>query len=217
MQKKSFLDEPLTLKEKLILKKYLEHYKSLDSCSRKPKTKMEQRFILVCRGELDPKTGIEIAYLKYRRSKAEENKIKIAKIDKYNLQELNSKLKLIEELAQVKYINKYRTPKREFNNYSRTQENSRQDNTSLDCNKNRSTVENEKSKVAVGQPYPFRLEHDHSFEIRCNNCGNCKKITEGYLLRIGMDLKTFLDCSSKLVCNKCKQKNFQIKEIIGRI
>jgi uncharacterized protein YifE (UPF0438 family) len=84
MKKNGFSDTLLTLKEKLILKKHLEHYRSLDSCSQKPKTKMERRFILVCRGELDPKTGIEIAYLKYRRIQAGETQAEIVRNDRKN-------------------------------------------------------------------------------------------------------------------------------------
>ena len=51
-------------KEKELLEKYGDFYRDLDSGKRKPSTKSQEHFVLVCQGLAQPLTVHEIAYIK---------------------------------------------------------------------------------------------------------------------------------------------------------
>ncbi|MFW5836286.1 MAG: DUF413 domain-containing protein [bacterium] len=60
-----------TDREKELLRKHLDFYKDLDRGFLEPTTKAQQHFVYVCRGHFEPSTEHEIAYMKYRRAKAQ--------------------------------------------------------------------------------------------------------------------------------------------------
>jgi len=71
----------LTQKEKVLLQKYYEFYRSLESGARKPSTEAQAHFAAVCRGHAKAKTAHEIAYAKYLRIRAvrEQDKRELTK------------------------------------------------------------------------------------------------------------------------------------------
>lgn len=71
----------LTQKEKVLLQKYFEFYRALETGTRKPTTEAQARFVAVCRGHAKAKTAHEIAYAKYLRIRAvrEQDKRELAK------------------------------------------------------------------------------------------------------------------------------------------
>lgn len=78
MSKTSF---QLTQKEKVLLQKHYEFYRSLETGLRKPATEAQTRFVAVCRGHAKAKTEHEITYAKYIRLRAvrEQEKRALAK------------------------------------------------------------------------------------------------------------------------------------------
>jgi len=71
----------LTQKEKVLLQKYYEFYRSLETGLRKPLTEAQAHFVAVCRGHAKAKTEHEITYAKYIRIRAvrEQEKRALAK------------------------------------------------------------------------------------------------------------------------------------------
>jgi hypothetical protein len=71
----------LTQKEKVLLQKYYEFYRSLETGLRKPATEAQTHFIAVCRGHAKAQTDHEKAYAKYIRLRAvrEQEKRALAK------------------------------------------------------------------------------------------------------------------------------------------
>jgi len=67
MSKPSF---QLTQKEKVLLQKHYEFYRSLETGLRKPATEAQGHFVAVCRGHAKAKTEHEITYAKYIRIRA---------------------------------------------------------------------------------------------------------------------------------------------------
>ncbi len=65
---KSFLR--LTQKEKVLLQKYYEFYRALETGTRQPTTEAQAHFVAVCRGHAKARTAHEIAYAKYLRIRA---------------------------------------------------------------------------------------------------------------------------------------------------
>jgi len=78
MSKSSF---QLTQKEKVLLQKHYEFYRSLETGLRKSATDAQAHFVAVCRGHAKAKTEHEIAYAKYIRIRAvrEQEKRALAK------------------------------------------------------------------------------------------------------------------------------------------
>lgn len=78
MSKMSF---QLTQKEKVLLQKHYEFYRSLETGLRKPATEAQAHFVAVCRGHAKAKTEHETAYAKYIRIRAvrEQEKRALAK------------------------------------------------------------------------------------------------------------------------------------------
>jgi len=71
----------LTQKEKVLLQKYYEFYRGLETGTRKPSTEAQAHFVAVCRGHAKARTDHERAYAKYLRLRAvrEQNKRELAK------------------------------------------------------------------------------------------------------------------------------------------
>lgn len=78
MSKTSF---QLTQKEKVLLQKHYEFYRSLETGLRKPATEAQTHFVAVCRGHAKAQTAHEITYAKYIRLRAvrEQEKRALAK------------------------------------------------------------------------------------------------------------------------------------------
>jgi len=71
----------LTQKEKVLLQKYYEFYRSLETGTRKPVTEAQAHFVAVCRGHAKARTEHEKAYARYLRIRAvrEQDKRELAK------------------------------------------------------------------------------------------------------------------------------------------
>jgi uncharacterized protein YifE (UPF0438 family) len=71
----------LTQKEKVLLQKYYEFYRALETGARKPVTEAQAHFVAVCQGHAKAKTAHELAYAKYLRIRAvrEQEKRALAK------------------------------------------------------------------------------------------------------------------------------------------
>jgi uncharacterized protein YifE (UPF0438 family) len=60
----------LTQKEKVLLQKYYEFYRALETGTHQPATEAQSHFVAVCRGHAKARTVHEIAYAKYLRIRA---------------------------------------------------------------------------------------------------------------------------------------------------
>ncbi len=60
----------LTQKEKVLLQKYYEFYRALETGTHQPTTEAQSHFVAVCRGHAKARTAHEIAYAKYLRIRA---------------------------------------------------------------------------------------------------------------------------------------------------
>ncbi|MDZ7290481.1 MAG: DUF413 domain-containing protein [candidate division KSB1 bacterium] len=60
----------LTRQEKVLLQKYYEFYRSLETGKRKPNTEAQKHFVAVCRGHAPAETLHEKVYAKFMRIRA---------------------------------------------------------------------------------------------------------------------------------------------------